>query len=83
MHCEEFLSLHISSLHVLLWPVNYASRVSDDCQGICVDCLDLVPLIELALQDQSCSLMVLTVHVVAFLAASLWFPCDSGIPRYL
>lgn len=63
IHCEEFLVLHIGRSLVLLWPVHYTGRVSDDWQSIHVD---LVLPIELAFQD-------LSVPSVVF--GCCYFPC--------
>lgn len=51
MLCEELPCLDISGLYLLLWPAHYASGVSDDWQGISVDCSNLVLNILLTSQD--------------------------------
>lgn len=33
-HCEELLCLYVSVFCILLWPLYYARRESDDCWGI-------------------------------------------------
>jgi len=56
LHCEELSCLDISSIYLLLWPGYCASGVSVDWQGICVDGLAFVLLIQLTLQDLPYSL---------------------------
>lgn len=45
---EEFLALHMSSFHVVLWLAHYTGKVIDDRQGIHTDDMNLVlPLLML------------------------------------
>lgn len=53
------------------------SRVSDECQGIPTDDVELVLPIEMALQDLSYPFVVLDVAVSL---ASLLFPCNYRMP---
>lgn len=50
VHYGELPGLHISSLHVFLWPAQYIGRVPNDWQVIGLDGGDLVLVVELGLQ---------------------------------
>ena len=66
MHCEEFVGLRISSLHLLLCPPHYAGRVSDDWKGICVKGFDVQNKVSVGM-DGGLSFFVMSV------------PCASNI----
>lgn len=87
MHCE-FLSLHISSLHVLLWPADDMDTLSDGLQGIRVNGLDLIPTTELALQDlsypftRSWSIGLLCVRLELISVPTLCGYLTAGVQAY-
>jgi len=57
MHCKELSCLEIHGFYLLLWPGHSASMVYDDWQGVLVDGLDFVLLIQLTLQELPYSLL--------------------------